>query len=53
MLEHAGYKIGLIGIAEFDWIATLAHFEIEELSFEDPTICSDRLGRQLRNSLIT
>ena len=47
IIEHAGHKIGVIGLAEFDWIATLSHFDVEDLHFEDATQTADRLGKFL------
>lgn len=49
IIEHNGIKIGLIGLAEFDWIVTLSHYEVDELSFEDPAKKGDELAIMLRN----
>lgn len=48
VFEHAGIKVGLIGLAEFDWIVTLAHYEVDELAFEDPAKKGDELAVMLR-----
>lgn len=48
-LEHAGFKIGLFGIAEYEWVETLAQFDISELEFEDPFTSCDRVTNILSN----
>jgi hypothetical protein len=48
-LEHQGFKIGLLGIAEYEWVETLAQFDITELEFEDPFSSCDRVTDILRN----
>ena len=46
--EKSGYKIGFLGIAEFEWIATLSTFDVEDLEYEDFVECSNRMGKELR-----
>lgn len=48
IIEHNGIKIGVIGLAEYDWIVTLAHYEVDELSFTDPAKLGDELSIMLR-----
>lgn len=45
ILEHDGVKIGLIGIAEFDWIETMNTFELSDVIYEDFADCSIRLEK--------
>lgn len=52
ILEHNGVKIGLIGLAEYDWIVTLAHYEVDELSFQEPAKRGDELAIMLRKRII-
>lgn len=35
ILEHEGYKIGLIGLAEFQWLESLNTLDTEDIIFED------------------
>ena len=37
-----------MGIAEFEWIATLSTFDVEDLEYEDFVECSNRMGKELR-----
>lgn len=48
MLEHNGIKIGVIGLVEKEWIATLATMENDDVLFEDFVDCANRLSPQLR-----
>lgn len=48
VIEHAGHKIGLIALAEEDWIATLSHFDAEDVDFDDPVECAEELSEKLR-----
>lgn len=47
ILEHQGYKIGIMGIAEDEWIATLPKFDPEDLIFLDPVDCATNLAKRL------
>ncbi len=47
-LTHGGRKIGLIGLVEQGWMATLATINQDEILFEDPTQCATRLSSKLR-----
>lgn len=48
VLEHQGIRIGLIGLAEYDWIMTLSHYEVDEIAFTDPAQRGDELAIMLR-----
>ena len=47
IIEHAGHKIGVIALAESDWISTLSHFDAEDIEFEDPVECAEELSSKL------
>lgn len=47
IIEHAGHKIGVIALAESDWISTLSHFDAEDIEFEDPIECAEELSSKL------
>jgi 5'-nucleotidase len=49
MVEHAGIKIGLMGIVEREWLATLNCVDDEDVIFEDPSVCCRRLGKSLKH----
>ena len=49
VLEHEGLKIGVIALAEYDWIVTLSQYEVDELAFEDPAKKGDKLAVMLSN----
>lgn len=53
IIDHNGIKIGLIGLAEYDWIVTLAHFDADELRYEEAAKCGDALAVKLRSLIIT
>lgn len=53
VVEHQGFKIGLFGIAEYEWVETLAQFEVSELEFEDPFDSCDRVTAILSMISIT
>lgn len=42
VLEHEGYKIAIIGIAEYQWIETLNTLDTEDIIFEPPIDCAKR-----------
>mmetsp|Transcript_12246 Transcript_12246/g.22156 ORF Transcript_12246/g.22156 Transcript_12246/m.22156 type:complete len:559 (+) Transcript_12246:50-1726(+) len=48
VFEWGSFKIGLMGLAESEWISTLASIEPEELEYEDFVDCARRLEPQLR-----
>lgn len=52
VLGHQGFKIGLMGIAEYEWVETLAQFEVTELEFEDPFLSCDRVTSILSKTFL-
>lgn len=51
-MNHEGWKIGFIGIAEKDWIVTLSEFDPEDIEFMDANIVGEEYGKMLsRNSI--
>lgn len=51
VIEHKGLRIGIIGLAEEEWIATLAKFDPDDLDFLDPVIVADKLSKKLSREL--
>ena len=47
-IERFGYKIGIMNIAEFDWITTLNCFDVEDIRFRDIVKDTERWARVLR-----
>jgi len=45
---HKGVKIGVIGIAEEEWLATLRCFDTGECNYEDQIKCTNRWAEKLR-----
>ena len=35
ILNHAGCKIGVVGLAEFDWIETLSKIDPKHIEYRD------------------
>jgi len=48
MIEHAGRKIGLMGLIEEEWLATLATLERGDVTYEDFVPVARRLTAKLR-----
>lgn len=48
MLEHRGCKIGLMGLIEQEWLATLATIDEDETVYEDFVGCARRLAAVLK-----
>lgn len=48
MIEHAGYRIGLIGMVEEEWIETLSIVDQEDITYLDFVDESRRLANELR-----
>lgn len=48
VIEHEGVKIGLIGIAEQEWIATLGCFDADELEYQDFVEATQEFAYELR-----
>ena len=47
-VDLAGHKIGFIGVAESEWLETLATLDVEDVEFEDYCVCVRRLAEDLR-----
>ncbi|CAI2387216.1 unnamed protein product [Moneuplotes crassus] len=48
IIEHEGYKIAVIGIAEIEWFESLPHFEIHDVQFEDPIECCQKYVKKFK-----
>ena len=48
VIERFGYKIGIMNIAEFDWITTLNCFDVEDIRFRDIVKDTERWSKVLR-----
>jgi len=48
IIEKEGYKVGLIGLIEYDWITTLSCIDVEDLIYEDFIAAGNRLAALLR-----
>lgn len=48
IVKRPGWRIGLIGLAEYGWMASLNTIDIDEVIFEDYVDCADRLSIMLR-----
>ena len=51
IIQRPGWRIGVIGLAEYGWMATLNTIDVDEIIFEDYVDCADRLSAMLRNEL--
>lgn len=49
--ENKGHRIGFMGFAGLEWIETLNDYSVEDLDFEQPEHCADRLGKMMREEL--
>ena len=49
IVERGSYKVGFIGIAEFDWITTLTSIELDDVHYDDIVTSSDNWGQKLKN----
>jgi hypothetical protein len=47
ILERGAWKVGIISIAEYDWISTLSLFDPEDLHYEDIVECTEHWGQKL------
>lgn len=52
MLEWGGVKLGLLGLAEGEWVDTLGVVEPEDLTYLDFVEEGRRLAKQLRVRLV-
>lgn len=50
MMQWQGVTVGIIGLAEFDWIATLAAVKPEEVQYKDFVAEGSQLAVELRVS---
>ena len=41
-------QVGIIGLAEFDWIATLAYLTEDDLDYEDYVTCGQKWAKKLK-----
>ena len=48
LLNHCGTKVGLIGLIEREWLATLSTIEESELDWEDDVAVAKELAAELR-----
>lgn len=48
VINHEGYRIALIGLAEVEWIETLADINLEDLTFEPPVACAKRFVKYFK-----
>ena len=48
MIEHSGWKIGLMGLIEEEWLATLSTIERDEVDYHDFVTVAKRLTAQMR-----
>ncbi len=48
IIEHQGFKIGIIGLAESEWIDTLSNYDTNDLDFDDPSAVGDELAAKLK-----
>ncbi|KAK3086654.1 hypothetical protein FSP39_021442 [Pinctada imbricata] len=49
MVEWSGYKIGLMGLVEEEWIETLATLDPEDVTFQDYVVKGTEIAKQLRD----
>lgn len=47
IITRPGWKIGVIGLAEYGWVCTLNTLDIDSIVFEDFVECGERLARML------
>lgn len=48
MITKSGYKVGVIGLIEYDWVTTLNCLDVDDIIYEDFVECGTRLAHQLR-----
>jgi 5'-nucleotidase len=48
IIETQGHRIGVIGLAESEWVATLSHFDPEDLDFQNPIEIGEEWGKKLK-----
>jgi 5'-nucleotidase len=50
-VRRKGWRIGLIGLAEYGWMASLNSIDVDEIIFEDFVDCAERLGKMLSKGI--
>jgi 5'-nucleotidase len=48
VINHHGFRVGVIGLAESEWIETLESLTLDDLDYEDFVTCAERWGKHLR-----
>jgi len=48
ILERNGVKIGFIGLGSEEWVETLDKITLDDLDYEEPSECANRLGKFLK-----
>src|SRR3990167_10028167 len=48
VISKSGYKIGVLGLIEYDWVTTLNCLDVDDILYEDFVACGTRLAQQLR-----
>lgn len=48
VIEHEGYKIAIIGLAEIEWIETLLDIHYEDIIFEESIDCANRYVKKYK-----
>ena len=48
ILERNGVKIGFLGLGSEEWVETLFNFTMDDLDYEEPSECANRLGKFLK-----
>ena len=51
IIKRPGWRIGLIGLAEYGWMASLNSIDVDEIIYEDYTDCATRLALMLREEM--
>jgi len=49
IIDWEGRKIGIMGLVEWEWMATLATISEDEVIYEDFVVAADRLAKVMRN----
>jgi 5'-nucleotidase len=48
IIERGGFKVGMIGLVEFEWIATLNCLDVDDLIYQDFIEAGNSLGEMLK-----
>lgn len=49
ILDHEGYKIALIGIAEIEWVELVNAIKKEDIVFEEPLECAQKYLKMFKH----